>query len=97
MSSYDVVVVGAGHNGLTCAAYLARAGLRVRVVERRALVGGAAVTETCQVDQLFWSQLRKPRISARAHRHTRLFGARRLSLILFLYNLAILAKLASAL
>jgi phytoene dehydrogenase-like protein len=42
---YDVVVVGAGHNGLVCAAYLAMAGLRVRVVERRRVVGGAAVTE----------------------------------------------------
>jgi phytoene dehydrogenase-like protein len=45
MSEYDVVIIGAGHNGLTCAAYLAKAGLRVRVVERRAIVGGAAVTE----------------------------------------------------
>src|SRR4029453_16555218 len=41
----DVVIVGAGHNGLTCACYLAAAGLRVRIVERRAIVGGAAVTE----------------------------------------------------
>lgn len=41
----DVVIIGAGHNGLTCAAYLAMAGLRVRVVERRKVVGGAAVTE----------------------------------------------------
>jgi phytoene dehydrogenase-like protein len=45
MSSYDVIIIGAGHNGLTCAAYLARAGLKVRVVERRGVVGGAAVTE----------------------------------------------------
>ena len=42
---YDVVIVGAGHNGLTCAAYLGMAGLKVKVVERRAMVGGAAVTE----------------------------------------------------
>ena len=42
---YDVVIVGAGHNGLVCAAYLAQAGLSVKVVERRAQVGGAAVTE----------------------------------------------------
>jgi phytoene dehydrogenase-like protein len=42
---YDVVIVGAGHNGLTCAAYLAMAGLRVKVLERRPVVGGAAVTE----------------------------------------------------
>ncbi len=43
--SYDVVVIGAGHNGLTCAGYLSRAGLKVKVVERRHVVGGAAVTE----------------------------------------------------
>ncbi|MEA2331836.1 MAG: hypothetical protein QOH58_1974 [Thermoleophilaceae bacterium] len=42
---YDAIVVGAGHNGLTCAAYLARAGLRVCVAERRDIVGGACVTE----------------------------------------------------
>ena len=41
----DVVIVGAGHNGLVCAGYLARKGLRVKVVERRGVVGGAAVTE----------------------------------------------------
>lgn len=45
MTDYDVVIIGAGHNGLTCAAYLAMAGLRVKVVERRKVVGGAAVTE----------------------------------------------------
>ncbi|HTV78164.1 MAG TPA: NAD(P)/FAD-dependent oxidoreductase [Steroidobacteraceae bacterium] len=42
---YDVAVIGAGHNGLTCACYLARAGLKVAVFERRAVAGGAAVTE----------------------------------------------------
>ncbi len=41
----DAVIVGGGHNGLVCAAYLARAGLDVLVLERRELVGGAAVTE----------------------------------------------------
>ena len=41
----DVLIIGAGHNGLVCAAYLAQAGLKVRLVERRGLVGGAAVTE----------------------------------------------------
>ena len=41
----DVLIVGGGHNGLVCACYLARAGLSVRVLERRAVVGGAAVTE----------------------------------------------------
>ena len=45
MTQTDVVIIGAGHNGLTCAAYLAMAGLRVKVVERRKVVGGAAVTE----------------------------------------------------
>src|SRR3954453_17604451 len=41
----DVRAVGAGHNGLVCAAYLARAGLSVEVFERRDIVGGACVTE----------------------------------------------------
>jgi len=42
---YDAVIIGAGHNGLVCGFYLARAGLNVRIVERRDVVGGAAVTE----------------------------------------------------
>ncbi len=42
---YDALIVGGGHNGLTCACYLAGAGLKVRVLERRAVVGGAAITE----------------------------------------------------
>src|SRR3954465_9281773 len=45
MTETDVVIIGAGHNGLTCAAYLGMAGLRVKVVERRNVVGGASVTE----------------------------------------------------
>ena len=41
----DVLIIGGGHNGLVCATYLAKAGLSVRVLERRGVVGGAAVTE----------------------------------------------------
>jgi phytoene dehydrogenase-like protein len=43
--AYDVVIVGAGHNGLVTAGYLAKQGLKVKVLERRGVVGGAAVTE----------------------------------------------------
>ena len=41
----DVIIIGGGHNGLVCACYLAAAGLKVRILERRGIVGGAAVTE----------------------------------------------------
>lgn len=43
--SYDILIIGAGHNGLTCACYLAKAGLKVAVVERRPIAGGAVCTE----------------------------------------------------
>jgi phytoene dehydrogenase-like protein len=42
---WDAVIIGGGHNGLTSAAYLAKAGLQVVVLERRPVLGGAAVTE----------------------------------------------------
>ena len=42
---HGAIVVGGGHNGLTCAGYLQRAGLRVLVIERRPIVGGAVCTE----------------------------------------------------
>lgn len=44
-SRFDAILIGGGHNGLTCAAYLAAAGLEVAIFERRGIVGGAAVTE----------------------------------------------------
>ena len=44
-NSYDAIVIGAGHNGMIAAAYLARSGKKVVVLERREIVGGAAVTE----------------------------------------------------
>src|SRR5919202_4167539 len=44
-TGYDAVVIVGGHNGLVCAAYLARAGHRTLVLERRELLGGASVTE----------------------------------------------------
>ncbi len=42
---HDAIIIGAGHNGLTCAYYLAKKGLKVAVLERAATVGGAAVTD----------------------------------------------------
>src|SRR5688500_2374153 len=45
MKTHDIIIVGAGHNGLVAAAYLAKAGLKPLVLERRDTVGGIAVTE----------------------------------------------------
>ena len=44
-TDFDAVIVGGGHNGLVCGTYLAKAGVRVLVLERRSISGGAAVTE----------------------------------------------------
>lgn len=44
-ANYDAIIIGGGHNGLVCAAYLARAGRRVKVLEQRQVLGGAAVSE----------------------------------------------------
>ncbi len=45
MQTHAAIIIGGGHNGLACAAYLARAGMDVLVLERRNVLGGAAVTE----------------------------------------------------
>ena len=45
MATYDTIIIGAGHNGLVAAAYLAKAGKKVLVLERRPIAGGIAVTE----------------------------------------------------
>jgi phytoene dehydrogenase-like protein len=42
---YDAIIIGAGHNGLVCGSYLAKSGLKVLALERRHVIGGAAVTE----------------------------------------------------
>ena len=47
MKRYDAIVIGAGHNGLTAGAYLAKAGLDVLILEKNDYIGGAAVTRRC--------------------------------------------------
>lgn len=44
-AGFDALIIGGGHNGLVCGAYLARNGMRVKVLERRHIVGCVAVTE----------------------------------------------------
>src|SRR5688500_20097581 len=74
--TYDAIVVGGGHNGLVNGAYLAKAGLRTLIIERRHLVGGAAITEELRPG--FWfttfsyalSLLRPDIIHDRSEEHT---------------------------
>jgi beta-carotene ketolase (CrtO type) len=51
MDNYDVIIIGAGHNGLTCAGYLLKAGYSVLLLEKRSIPGGAATTETLMPDE----------------------------------------------
>jgi len=76
MPDLDAVIIGAGHNGLVCAAYLGMAGLRVRVVERRGVVGGAAVTEEfhpgfCNSTAAYTVSLLQPKVirDLKLHQH----------------------------
>src|SRR5215212_4988952 len=55
-TQYDAIVVGAGHNGLTCACYLAKVGLKVLVLERYHDVGGMTITEEVTLPG-FWSDV----------------------------------------
>ena len=67
MKSYDVVIIGGGHNGLVCACYLAKAGMKVCVVERQPYVGGAAISRevwpgyTVSVAS-YWMSMLQPKI-----------------------------------
>ncbi|KAG0770923.1 hypothetical protein G6F22_016956 [Rhizopus arrhizus] len=58
MTTWDAILIGGGHNGLVCAAYLARAGKKVLVLERRGVLGGAAVTvpgdAVFSTTEIFW-------------------------------------------
>jgi len=65
-TQYDIIIIGAGHNGLVAAAYLAKQGKKVLVLERRAIVGGSVVTETFDegftVDSVFTGGMLRPDI-----------------------------------
>src|SRR5271170_6518013 len=70
--SYDAIVVGAGHNGLTAAAYLARGGLSTLVLERREIVGGCCTTEEiapgCRVSSTSYiASMLRPEVISELH------------------------------
>ena len=67
MKSYDAVIIGAGHNGLVCAAYLAKAGIKTCLIERQPFVGGAAITREIWPGYKvsvasYWMSLLQPKI-----------------------------------
>jgi phytoene dehydrogenase-like protein len=67
MPTLDAVIIGAGHNGMVCAAYLAKAGLKVTALERRSVVGGPVVTEELWPGYrisvaAFWMSLLQPKV-----------------------------------
>ena len=51
METYDVIIIGAGHNGLVCAGYLLKSGYSVLLLEKRSVVGGAATTEEAMPEE----------------------------------------------
>ena len=59
MTHYNTIIIGAGHNGLVAAAYLAKRGKKVLVLERRALVGGSLVTESFGERGIQWRSCRQ--------------------------------------
>ena len=61
MNKYDAIVIGAGHNGLTNAAYLAKSGLKVLVLEKNDYIGGAAVSRELH-DAVSYTHLTLPTI-----------------------------------